>query len=250
MALLGIIVLIYGLCEAFLGYKVYQISLFLTGVLVGICTSAIICKGIILTVLLSIPLGILCGILSVVLLRVGIFLHCFFCGVMGIMVPEIVSTLADLANVEGIMTVGLNFLQTGRTGIDFTSSLPLALVIGMVAGVVGLIFAKIILIVSSAAIGGMACGIGICLILVQPNPWIIGIVGILIMVLGIRAQLRMNPRKEKQTVVQNAILQNTNAAPQLITTSSSVNVKRFCSQCGAECNELIRFCAKCGNKLS
>ena len=201
MVVLGIILLLYGLCKAFFGYKLYKISLFFAGVLIGVGIGIIACRGVITTVVVSILLGILCGILSVVLMRVGIFLQCFIYGVLAIMIPTIVSTLIGLANVEGLISVGVSLIQTGRTGIDFTSSLPLALVVGLLAGVLGVIFTRILLIVSTALIGGLVSGVGICLLILQMNVVVVGITGLTIMILGIVIQPKTNKKKDKKNTI-------------------------------------------------
>ena len=77
MVVLGIILLLYGLCKAFFGYKLYKISLFFAGVLIGVGIGIIACRGVITTVVVSILLGILCGILSVVLMRVVYFFNAY-----------------------------------------------------------------------------------------------------------------------------------------------------------------------------
>ena len=207
LAVIGLILLIYGLIKACFGYKLYRLSLFFTGFLVGAVIGGIIgaaSSGAAVAIIAGLILGILCGILNVFLLKVGIFIQCFVYGFMAVMIPSIISQLVDNANLNSLLNIGMNLLSTGSTGVNLFSALPIALVVALIVGILGVIISRILIILTTGIFGGMIGGAGLCIMISQFNLTVLIIAAMFLAVLGIIVQMKTtNKSKEESASAAN-----------------------------------------------
>ena len=201
MLFIGIILLVYGVVKALFGYKLYRISLFFAGFFVG---AAI--EGTAVAIIAGLLLGILFGILNVVLMKLGIFIQCFVYGFMAVMVPAVMK----LMNTSTLIHGGINYLMTGSSGLDDPRDMvPLALIVGIILGIIGVILSRFIIILTTAVFGGMMSGLGLCALLGDFNTGLLLVTAMAIAVLGMVVQFLTTGKKEavQQDMPQTAGIQ-------------------------------------------
>ncbi|MCM1088836.1 MAG: DUF4203 domain-containing protein [Muribaculaceae bacterium] len=193
---IGIILLIYGVVKALFGYKLYKISLFFVGFLVGAVVGGLIgvaAGSAVVGVLAALLLGVLFGFLNIVLAKLGIFIQCFAYGFMAVMAPAVMKLMDTSALIQG----GYNLLTTGSSGLsDPRDMIPIALIVGIIIGIIGVIFSRIMIILTTAVFGGMAGGVGLCLLVGNFEIGLLLIVAAAIAVLGMGVQFLTTGRKK------------------------------------------------------
>ncbi len=197
LIVLGFVLLILGLLHNFLGYKLYKFWLGVCGFFVGGVIGGVI--GYLITrnaatVIFVIVLGILGAVLNVVLWRVGIFIQCFTYGFLILFIPIMLSQLPK--DVSSGVEMGLKLLTTGSTGINPYTAIAVGLVGGIVLGILGVILARPIIIITSSLVGGVMCGGGIGLMIGQPNPTVIILVGLVAATFGMLVQFKTTGKKK------------------------------------------------------
>lgn len=235
-----LMMIVYGICLSFFGYKIYKVATFLGGLLAGWILSIFLVDGFFATLVLGIILSLMLGVLSVVMIRVGVFLQCFVCGFLMIMIPSFYRMLLENLNTQRVIEIARNWLVNGSIGIDIYEDLPIAIIVGVIMGVVGLIFTKIVIIVVLSLTGGILTAAGLLPIgMIAP---ICVIVGIGVAVGGALYQFnRLKLPMAKPPM----------AKPPMTEIVAPMPVKKsFCSQCGTECNEKMLYCPRCGKQLS
>ncbi len=172
---LGIVLLLWGLANAFFGYKIFKVVLAITGFFTGMLLlpmvvglflffSTDISEGssIALIVLLGLVGGVIGAVLAVLLYKVGVF---FSVGMMGFIMFFVIVRQAWLA-----------------------------LVLGIICGIVGVILDKYVIIVSTGLSGGSLAGVGVGMITGNFGAFLIAI-GLIFGICGIVFQVWMERRK-------------------------------------------------------
>ncbi len=172
---LGIVLLLWGLANAFFGYKIFKVVLAITGFFTGMLLlptvvglflffSTDISEGssIALIVLLGLVGGVIGAVLAVLLYKVGVF---FSVGMMGFIVFFVI--------VQQVWP---------------------ALVLGIICGIVGVILDKYVIIVSTGLSGGSLAGVGVGMITGNFGAFLIAI-GLIFGICGIVFQVWMERRK-------------------------------------------------------
>jgi len=185
-----IILIIYGICKALFGYKMYRVSCFFTGLLVG-TVLGIYMNSALLTLVLALGLGVA----SVCFMRIGIFVEGFVCGFLLIIIPAFIQIVLRYANAEGILELITELLKNGHVSIDLSRELLTALIIGIVVGLIGLVFTKVVLIIITSALGAVFCGSGLYLTGIEGNADMAVIIGVILAIAGILFQLYTNRKK-------------------------------------------------------
>lgn len=193
---IGIVLLIYGVVKALFGYKLYKISLFFVGFLVGAVIGGLIgvvARNMIVGILAALLLGVLFGFLNIVLAKLGIFIQCFAYGFMAVMAPAVMKLMDTSTLLQG----GYNYLMTGSSGLsDPRDMIPIALIVGIITGVIGVILSRIMIILTTAVFGGMAGGVGLCILVGNFEIGLLLIVAVAIAVLGMVVQFLTTGRKK------------------------------------------------------
>ncbi|MCM1145856.1 MAG: DUF4203 domain-containing protein, partial [Lachnoclostridium sp.] len=193
---IGIILLIYGVVKALFGYKLYKISLFFVGFLVGAVVGGLIgvaAGNAVVAILAALLLGVLFGFLNIVLAKLGIFIQCFAYGFMAVMAPAVMKLMDPSALIQG----GYNLITTGSSGLsDPRAMIPIALIVGIIIGIIGVIFSRIIIILTTAVFGGMAGSVGLCLLVGNFEIGLLLIVAAAIAILGMVVQFLTTGRKK------------------------------------------------------
>lgn len=215
MVFLMLLLLLYGLSEAFLGYKLYKFWLGVCGFAVGGFFGALI--GMLsgetaITVIAVVIVGILGAILNVVLWKIGIFVQCFVYGFLILGVPLLISQLPT--DLSSGLRMGYNFVTTGNTGMNFATPIIVGLLGGIVLGIVGVILARPVLIITSSLVGGISCGVSICLMIGCFEPAIMILIALVVAALGIFVQFKTTGKKVvKTSSVQSESVQPLSAQP-------------------------------------
>ena len=235
---LGAIFLVWGLVNALFGYKLFKIVLAITGFIVGVVIGLIVgvALGASRDMEAIIPVaallgGILGAVLAVTLHKVGVF---FAVGAMGFLIFYI---------LLGIF--------------------PLALVLGIVCGIVGVILEKYAIIVSTALSGGSLTGMGLGLITGNLGGFVF-VSGLLIGIGGIVFQLWLE-RPKPAAVAAAAVTASAAAsiptavpysgdpapAPTAAPTAAppsapALSTVPHCPYCGNQLPRGASFCSKCG----
>ena len=172
---LGIVLLLWGLANAFFGYKIFKVVLAITGFFTGMLLlpavvglllffSPDISEGslIALMVLLGLVGGVIGAVLAVLLYKVGVF---FSVGMMGFIVFFVIVQQAEIA-----------------------------LVLGIICGIAGVILDKYVIIVSTGLSGGSLVGAGFGMITSNFGAFLI-VIGLIFGICGIVFQVWMERRK-------------------------------------------------------
>lgn len=224
--IIGVVLLLYGLVNAFFGYKLFKLVLtiigFLTGAVIGAVVSLLVGDGspnggvTLLCVLIG---GIIGAVLAVALHRLGVFL------------------------AVGAMGFVLFFLVT--------KSVPVALLLGIICGIIGAVLEKYAIIVSTALSGGSVAATGIGLI-ASLGSGVTVVIGLLIGVCGIVFQLWLERRKPAAAA---AAVTATAAKPQPVVTVTPpagapvVRSGACCPNCGSALSAGASFCRNCGRMI-
>lgn len=195
--IIGIFLLLYGIVKAMFGYKLYRIALFFAGFLVGAVIGGLVgfvLAGKVTAVLMGLLIGILFGILNIILEKLGIFIQCFTYGFMVVMVPS----LMKLLNPQTLLQGGYNFLTTGNSGLsDPRDMIPLALIVGIIFGIIGVILSRIIIILTTSVFGGVMGSLGLCMMIGKFETGLLLVVALIIAVLGMIVQFTTTGNKAK-----------------------------------------------------
>ena len=252
---LGIVLLLWGLANAFFGYKIFKVVLAITGFFTGMLLlpmvvglflffSTDISEGssIALIVLLGLVGGVIGAVLAVLLYKVGVF---FSVGMMGFIVFFVI--------VQQVWP---------------------ALALGIICGIVGVILDKYVIIVSTGLSGGSLAGVGVGMITGNFGAFLIAI-GLIFGICGIVFQVWMERRKPAAAVGAAAAAPVYAApppqqfpqpqppqpgAPAAPTGACCPNCGSplpkggsFCSMCGrtvqTKSGGATVFCAKCGAEI-
>lgn len=227
----GVILLVYGLVNALFGYKLFKIVLaivgFLTGAVIGAVVSLFLLEdstgAVILCTLLG---GILGAVLAVVLHRLGVFISV---GAMGFCVFYV------------------------ATQVWFV-----ALVIGIVCGIIAVFLEKYAVIVSTSLSGGAIAGIGAGVLARLDSTGVILVTGLLIGICGIAVQLAMERRKPAAAAVAAAAAASSvppswpqgpssYAPPSGRPPAAAADL--YCPNCGRQLTRGASFCRNCGRAV-
>lgn len=257
MIVVGLILIAFGACAAFFGYQIYRIFVFFQGLITGIIIGGIFGNSI----LLSLLFGIVVGIMGVVLLRLGVFLQCFASGFGVVFFPLLVQKIMGYLNWRSILEMARDYYFSGEiaSGLkqDITTVFIIALVVGVIIGLIGLIFTRIMITVITALAGGAIAGFGILALFRGVAPQIAIIFGIVLAIGGIVYQY--SEWKKKKTVAMPAMQQ---AAVPIQPIVAEVPVMpapavqpgqelpkvRYCGQCGTQMSDIAKFCPRCGKQ--
>lgn len=257
MIVVGLILIAFGACAAFFGYQIYRIFVFFQGLITGIIIGGILGNSI----LLSLLFGIVVGIMGVVLLRLGVFLQCFASGFGVVFFPLLVQKIMGYLNWRSILEMARDYYFSGEiaSGLkqDITTVFIIALVVGVIIGLIGLIFTRIMITVITALAGGAIAGFGILALFRGVAPQIAIIFGIVLAIGGIVYQY--SEWKKKKTVAMPAMQQ---AAVPIQPIVAEVPVMpapavqpgqelpkvRYCGQCGTQMSDIAKFCPRCGKQ--
>lgn len=198
MAFLQLILVVIGALECFAGYKIYKIWLAVSGFMVGAVIGGLIGQiggddG--LAIVLALFLGALCAALNVFFMKLGVFIQCFCGGFLFAFVPLGMSQIPADAMSMGKMAA--NLALKGETGIDLMTPFVLALILGILCGILGVIFFKFAIILSSSVLGGFLISMGIGLM--TDISLVMGFT-ITLTILGVSVQYLTTGKKKEQTV--------------------------------------------------
>lgn len=233
---LGAIFLVWGLVNALFGYKLFKIVLAITGFIVGVIVGLIVgvALGSSRDMEAIIPVaallgGIIGAVLAVALHKVGVF---FAVGAMGFLVFDILFRI---------------FL--------------IALVLGIVCGIVGVILEKYAIIVSTALSGGSLAGLGLGFITGNTGGFVF-VSGLLIGIGGIVFQLWLERPKPAAVAaaavtasaaasIPTAVPYSGSPAPAPAPTATppsapALSTVPHCQYCGNQLPRGASFCSKCG----
>lgn len=271
MIVVGLILIAFGACAAFFGYQIYRIFVFFQGLITGIIIGGILGNSI----LLSLLFGIVVGIMGVVLLRLGVFLQCFASGFGVVFFPLLVQKIMGYLNWRSILEMARDYYFSGEiaSGLkqDITTVFIIALVVGVIIGLIGLIFTRIMITVITALAGGAIAGFGILALFRGVAPQIAIIFGIVLAIGGIVYQY--SEWKKKKTVampaMQQAVVPMQQAAVPMqqaavpiqpivaevpvmpapaVQPGQELPKVRYCGQCGTQMSDIAKFCPRCGKQ--
>ena len=233
---LGAIFLVWGLVNALFGYKLFKIVLAITGFIVGVIVGLIVgvALGSSRDMEAIIPVaallgGIIGAVLAVALHKVGVF---FAVGAMGFLVFDILFRI-----------------------------FPIALVLGIICGIVGVILEKYAIIVSTALSGGSLAGVGLGFITGNLGGFVF-VSGLLIGIGGIVFQLWLERPKPAAVAaaavtasaaasIPTAVPYSGSPAPAPAPTAAppsapALSTVPHCQYCGNQLPRGASFCSKCG----
>lgn len=228
LSVAGIVMLVWGLVNAFFGYKIFKIVLavcgFLTGVFIGGVPALLLAgDGSVGLAVLLIPVcGIIGAVLAVVLHKVGVFLSV---GAMGFII-----FLLLLQNTS------------------------IALVLGIVCGIAGVVLEKYAIIISTGLSGGFLAAAGAAFLV---ELGVAGTVaaGLVIGICGIIVQLGME-RKKPAAAVAAGVAAGAAAAARPVPppapvrpAGASAAPNRCCPNCGVALTAGSSFCRMCGHMV-
>lgn len=197
IGIFGIFLLVYGIVKAVFGYKLYRIALFCVGFLVGAVIGGllgVVLGGKVAAVIVGLLVGILVGILNIVLEKLGIFIQCFAYGFMVVMVPAVMKLL----NAQTLLQGGYDYLTTGNSGLsDPRDMMPLALIVGIIFGIIGVILSRVIIILTTSVFGGMIGGMGLCMLIGNFEIGLLLVVALVIAVPGMIVQFKTTGNQKK-----------------------------------------------------
>lgn len=257
MIVVGLILIAFGACAAFFGYQIYRIFVFFQGLITGIIIGGILGNSI----LLSLLFGIVVGIMGVVLLRLGVFLQCFASGFGVVFFPLLVQKIMGYLNWRSILEMARDYYFSGEiaSGLkqDITTVFIIALVVGVIIGLIGLIFTRIMITVITALAGGAIAGFGILALFRGVAPQIAIIFGIVLAIGGIVYQY--SEWKKKKTVAMPAMQQAVVPIQPLVAEvpvmpapavqpAQELPKVRYCGQCGTQMSDIAKFCPRCGKQ--
>ena len=250
--LAGLILIVCGVCVALFGYQIYRYFIFFQGFVAGAVIGGIIGRGILLSVLLGLVLGIVLGIMAVVLLRLGVFLQCAVSTFCVLFIPRVTGKIMGLLTWQKILALVHQYYVTGEIDLDFREDLIVSIGIGVIAGIIGLIFMRTMIILLTSLAGGAAAGMGIMVILKGIVPQLAVILGIALAIGGIIYQYSAWQKKEEadddiQTVAQAVPLEISEVQPAAeIPLQPVTDTVRYCGYCGTKMSGAAKFCPKCG----
>jgi len=207
IGLFGVIFLVLGLVMAMFGYKVYKFFLFCDGFFFGVIIGAIIGNDA-NPLMLGLLLGILSGTLCVLFMRIGIFIMLFFRGFLMVMIPSVKGQIREMLTPDKLLEILLELITEGGAEIQIIDQdviMP-AILTGLVLGILGVIFMRVLIILSTGLYGGLMSGAGLCMVTGRFSIEMLLCVGIVISLIGIVLQFSTTKNNDK---VKNLPHENT-----------------------------------------
>ena len=256
--LVGLILILFGACAAFFGYQMYRFTVFFQGFLAGAVIGGMVGRGILLSVVLGLIFGIAIGIMAVALLRLGVFLQCSVSAFGILFIPRMIRKIMGLLNWQTLLLLARDYYLTGEIGIDFREELIVSTIVGVIVGLIGLVFTRIMITLLSALAGGVIAGVGIITALKGIMPQMAVILGIALAIGGILYQY-FDWKKKKE---DNNVQATAQITPQAISTGQTVSAipvqtthvepekdaVHYCGYCGTQISDAAKFCPKCGKQ--
>lgn len=249
LIILDFIILICGIVQAFWGYRLRRIFRFIPGLLAGMLTGGAAGLFMIGTggaAVMGLIFGILFGIVGIVWEKVSVFIEFFD---YGFVLTALLLGRTALSSWDSIAYMALS----GGSSIIVRIVVP-AVIVGCIAGAIGLHVFRAWIIFSTAFWGGVLCTIALV-----PFLRMFGVAGILTIPAGIIYQLKTTGIPLKKDAAGQAAplplqqmrpnvelpggLQKVQAAEQ------DGSVVASCSQCGNAIGADAAFCPKCGSKV-
>ena len=231
----GAFLLLCGFINAFFGYKLFKLLIAIAGFLSGALIGGLVSLGgdsAGLTLLCVLIGGIIGAVLAIVLHRLGVFL------------------------TVGATVFFLSWVIIG--------SMLIALLFGILCGIIGAIFEKYAIIISSALSGGALAGSGLACIF-HLSGIIVTVLGLLIGICGIAFQLWLEQRRPAAAVPPPAAAPYPPVPPQpwpaaappkpaappaAVPTGAPVRQSSsYCPNCGSAIAPGSAFCKKCGRGI-
>ena len=196
----GLVLLVIGALEGFLGYKLYKLWLAISGFVVGAVIGGIggLIFGKEVAVMASLLLGVLFAIINVLLLKVGVFIHCFSTGYLAVLIPSIIEQVKSQMSLEGIEKIIISYFIDGNSGIDTTGSIILALLVGLIFGVIGVILIRPVIVICTGLVGGFLMSIGCSLISGKISIGFVLIFGLILAIFAILVQWKLTGKNDKE----------------------------------------------------
>lgn len=193
----GIVMLLIGLMTAFFGYSLYKLYLFMSGFLIGALIGIVIAaSGYPEGIPIGLVLGIVLGFFSIVLKKTGAFLQWFSTGTILMLLLGSADKLLMLVTALIRGTTSIEYLMPYIFN-DMEARIILALIVGVAAGILGVIWMRTFIILSTSIVGGILSGTGICLITQSISLYLLLGGALCIAILGIIIQFR-KPEKKKR----------------------------------------------------
>ena len=193
----GIVMLLIGLMTAFFGYSIYKLYLFMSGFLIGALIGIVIAaSGYPEGIPIGLVLGIVLGFFSIVLKKTGAFLQWFSTGTILMLLLGSADKLLMLVTALIRGTTSIEYLMPYIFN-DMEARIILALIVGVAAGILGVIWMRTFIILSTSIVGGILSGTGICLITQSISLYLLLGGALCIAILGIIIQFR-KPEKKKR----------------------------------------------------
>lgn len=216
----GAVAIIFGMMECYFGYRLFKIVMGITGFFVGVGIGGTIGVAIIsnsgggggVVILLALIGGILGALIAVKVYFLGVFLF----------------------------GLGIGILIT----LALQSSMPIGIVVGIIFGVLLVIFDRLLIIIATSISGGILLGKGIEMLFNSCELNIPFAVKLLIsfacIVTGLYYQFKVNGGLPS---IMNA------AKVKGKRNATTVPSQHFCQECGAELQQGEEFCSNCGSKV-
>ena len=223
--------LVLSLAICFFGYKLLKILITIDGALTGLVSGIVV--GVFLLasgigrepwiiLVLALGLMLLFGFLAFKLYRLGIFLHYFICGTL------VFSVILALFRVQNFWVI-----------------IGISAGVGIIIGILALIFNKMYIIISSAIIGGLCAGEAIGVLVETNKDGVKILIGLIIAIIGAIFQFWY----ENKGFNKGKGINNNTSGDFITSTREKMGAKVFCTKCGAQSDVGTRFCSVCGNSL-
>lgn len=249
--ILYLAIIICGVAQAFWGYRLRRIFRFFPGLLAGALTggtAGLLAAGTAGAVILGLILGVLFGIIGIVWEKVSIFIEFFD---YGFVVTAFLLARATLSSLDSIAAI----ILTRGSSIIVRVIIP-AVIVGCIAGALGLRVSRVWIIFSTAFWGGIMFTVPISIVF----PF--GVVGLLMIPAGIVYQLKTTGISLKKGTGEQAgqpVPPQPQMAPnvelpkgpqeKMQPMGQNGPAAMFCSQCGGKIGADAAFCPKCGSKV-
>ena len=229
-AVITVIALCYSLLQCYFGYTLFRINLVIQGVLTGIVSGAVVgfllasasgnISGAGTAIILgtAVIFGILGGVLAHVLHGLGVFIY--------------------FLSTFGVIAAAIAFLS--HPSFSNPEPLILGIVVGVIAGILGVVLEKHIVILTTGICYGFAAGF---IISGFDNVTLGTLLGFVFAVSGVVLQtvrLKRKKKNEASTQVQQTMINNPGMPIQPSVT------QHYCSGCGAVIQHDAAFCPCCG----
>lgn len=199
--IIGIVVLAIGALQCFAGYKTFKsvirLIAFFTCLLLGSLISFSKGASFPVSLIIGVVAGIICAIIAYKLYKVGVFVKAF---IDGFLVSAVIGL--GMSNISNSNMASVGDLSA------FQSILITSIIIGIIVGIVAVIFVKPVIIISSSFTGGALCSAGLLLAASLPDN-LVAILTFVFFTLGIIVQIKTTggflEKKESATNTNEAI---------------------------------------------